>query len=230
MNKKSNIIIFLFLALSFFLGSCSSDNTNPYEVSEEWKEYQKSRVDDVIELRKEGVYTQRQTDYGQGMYIYEKPSDFLTNILEKNEFLKGGPIDGLEPVNADESSKALARVADEVIEEVKYDTDIVTLRYHGYYYRLDGTRYVFDSTDTDSRGEKLNKPRENVSWRLTEIELEGFKTALYNMKVGDEKLVCMPYSVAYGVNGKANNDGTIAILGYTTLFFDIKLLEIKRDR
>lgn len=231
MNKKTNIIIFLFLALSFFLGSCSSDNTDPYQVSEEWKAYQKSRVDDVIELRKQGIYTQRLTDYGPGMYIYERPSDFITNINDEDNptFLEGGPIDGLEPVE-ETKAKALARTVDEKLEEVEYDTDIVVVRYHGYFYSLDGKRYVFDSNETDASGNKLNNPRDNTDMRLTDVVVEGFKTALYNMKVGDEKLVCIPYAMAYGVSGTTNQDGTVAIPGYTTLFFDIKLLEIKRDR
>lgn len=233
MNKKTNILIFLFLALSFFLGSCSdSDNTNPYEVSEEWKAYQKSRVDDVIELYKSGMYTRQLTDYGPGMYIYEKPSDFITNINDKDNptFLEGGPIDGLEAVD-DTKSKASVLAADENLDKVEFDTDIVVVRYHGYYYNLSGTRYVFDSHETDSSGKKLNNPSADKEQMVSAFtEGEGFKTALYGMKVGDERLVCIPYAMGYGVNGQTDNLGNIVIPGYTTLFFDIKLLEVKRDR
>ena len=50
--------------------------------------------------------------------------------------------------------------------------------------------------------------------------VDGFSTALQHMKVGDKWEVWMPWRLAYGVTGKGN------IPGYTTLVFEIELVEI----
>lgn len=226
MNKKTNTILTLLLGLSFILGACSDSNNNQYEVSEEWKAYQRSRITDVMLLKDDqgkDVYRREATDYGEGKYIYTRSSDFISNILDKNEFLKGGPIDGLEPVVADKSSATAIQKLANPIEKVEFDTDIVVVRYHGYYYSLTGNRIIFESQDTDAKGNKLNSPLADVTFTIGGLT-EGFKTALYNMKVGEERIACIPHDMAYGTYGSGS------IPGYTTLFFDIKLLEVKRDR
>lgn len=224
--KKTNSILILLLGLSFLLGACSDDDKNKNEVSEEWKKYQRQRITDVMLLKDDqgkDVYRREATDYGENKFIYTRPSDFISNILDKNEFLKGGPIDGLEPAKETKSNLAATRKLDETIEMIEYDTDIAEVRYHGYYYNLSGDRIVFESQDTDSKGNKLNSPLANVTFTVGGLT-EGFKTALYNMKVGEERIACIPHEMGYGAYGSG------LIPGYTTLFFDIKLIEVRRDR
>lgn len=50
--------------------------------------------------------------------------------------------------------------------------------------------------------------------------VDGFSTALQHMKVGDKWEVWMPWRLAYGANGSQ------AIPAYTTLVFEIELLDI----
>ncbi|GHT25532.1 hypothetical protein AGMMS4957_20490 [Bacteroidia bacterium] len=50
----------------------------------------------------------------------------------------------------------------------------------------------------------------------------GFSTALQNMVVGDKWEICIPYALGYGTAGSSSG----YIPGYSTLFFEIELLEI----
>ena len=103
-------------------------------------------------------------------------------------------------------------------------TDVVKVRYTGWY-KSDWTKpdkynddkgnviinkVVFDTTS------KNDVPR---SFSVNGV-VDGFSTALQHMKVGDKWEVWMPWRLAYGVTGKGN------IPGYTTLVFEIELVEI----
>ncbi|GHT53713.1 hypothetical protein AGMMS49982_17230 [Bacteroidia bacterium] len=48
----------------------------------------------------------------------------------------------------------------------------------------------------------------------------GFSTALQDMVAGDKWEICIPYALGYGTAGSSS------IPGYSTLFFEIELLEI----
>lgn len=55
--------------------------------------------------------------------------------------------------------------------------------------------------------------------------LRGFNIAIQNMVIGDKWEICIPYFLGYGSSGLVQSGVTI-IPGYSTLFFEVELLEI----
>ncbi len=108
--------------------------------------------------------------------------------------------------------------------ETPYFTDKVKVLYTGWYKNIwsmpdiytdnkDNIIYnkvIFDSTENN------NIPR---TFSVNGV-VDGFSTALQNMRVGDKWEVWMPWKLAYGESG--NN----TIAGYTTLVFEIELVDI----
>lgn len=210
MNKKFNTIIVLLLGLGIFFGSCS-DKDDDNQVTEAWIEYQKQLVTKVANLTdKEGdkIYTPLESDLVSNRYLYYRTSEFIKNNLQ-GKFDKKGPNPFAIP---EPGANATGR---EVIDKIKYDTDVAVVRYHGWYYDEDDNKVVFDTTEYANGS---GKAAEFAVGGLT----DGFKTALYEMTVGDEWIICVPYTMGYGIYGS----GTIP--GYTTLFFDMMLMEVKR--
>lgn len=96
-------------------------------------------------------------------------------------------------------------------------TDSVSIRYEGWVYQLDGTKYTFDSTEGDKNGIPLQT-------RVNGL-VDGFTTMLQYMKIDEQAEVCIPYLLGYGTTGSYS--GTVQIIpGYTTLWFKIKLMNI----
>lgn len=111
-------------------------------------------------------------------------------------------------------------------EKTPYFTDQVKVLYTGWYKNdwnqkdkytnQDGNiitnKIIFDSTDN-----RNNIPNTfNVGTGI----INGFSTALQHMKVGDKWEVWIPMQLAYGANGENG------IRGYTTLVYEIELVEI----
>jgi len=92
--------------------------------------------------------------------------------------------------------------------EIPKDTSTVVVHYTGML--LDGT--VFDSSV--ERGEPATFPVNGV--------IGGWTEALQLMKVGSALKLFIPYQLAYGDQGAGG-----AIGPYSTLIFDVELLEIK---
>lgn len=95
--------------------------------------------------------------------------------------------------------------------EYPINTSKVKVYYKGYLY--DGT--VFDNGTS-------------ITERPAEFELggssvvRGFSVAIQNMVVGDKWEIVIPYHLGYGTSKYGS------IPGYTTLFFEVELLEIDR--
>lgn len=65
--------------------------------------------------------------------------------------------------------------------------------------------------------------RNNIaSTIVVSTEIDGFRTALQHMTVGDKWEVWIPWNLGYGETGDRNGN----IKGYTTLVFEIELVEI----
>ncbi|MDO5664928.1 MAG: FKBP-type peptidyl-prolyl cis-trans isomerase [Bacteroidia bacterium] len=105
----------------------------------------------------------------------------------------------------------------------------VKVLYTGWY-KNDWTK---DDTYTNSDGNKITNKiifdstadRNNIPSRITINDpqfppIDGFATALQNMEVGDKWEIWIPWQLAYGATGKNN------IKGYTTLVFEVELVEI----
>lgn len=69
---------------------------------------------------------------------------------------------------------------------------------------------VFDNTFGNACPEAL---------RVSEL-IDGFRTALFNMHIGDHWIIYIPASAGYGARGESN------IPGNSTLIFEIKLMSI----
>lgn len=206
MNKKIYLITIL-LGLFAFFASCSDDDDNT--VTDEWKNHQQSLYQKVMNMKDDSgrsVFEEIKSLSGQGN-IFVKDSDYITKN-EQDEFDEEGPV----IFKSDASSKASKRPI--------YDTDVVEVRYEGWYYNLDNKKVVFDSTEKNVQTGKWNNNKETAKFTVNGV-VDGFKTLLQNMEVGEEKIVCMPYQLGYLESG--DDYGTIP--GYTTLFFDVKLLK-----
>ncbi len=99
-------------------------------------------------------------------------------------------------------------VVDEGDGEMPTNTSTVVVHYTGTL--LDGT--VFDSSV--QRGQPATFPVNGV--------IAGWTEALQLMKVGSKWKLFIPYQLAYGEQGAGG-----AIKPYSTLIFDVELLEIK---
>lgn len=108
-----------------------------------------------------------------------------------------------------------------------YFTDRVKVLYTGWYknnWNLENTyvdnegnqitnKLIFDSTDN----------RNNIPSTLTLTSVvDGFRTALQHMQVGDKWEIWIPWNLAYGSTGNTNAN----IRGYTTLVFEVELVEV----
>lgn len=210
--KKSSIIALLFLGLTLFLGACSDDK-NDGQVSEEWIAYQKQWVSNVIVSKDADnvkYYASLASDLGDGRFVYHRPSEFIANNIK-------GIFDKDEPNAFPKDKKAQVGQPNPDGERLIYETDVALVRFHGWYYNLDGNRVFF----VDGSTEGANGTGEAA--KLTPGQLiEGFRAALYDMTVGEERIVCIPYNLGYGARGSG------AIPGYTTLFYDIKLMGIQK--
>ena len=109
-------------------------------------------------------------------------------------------------------------------ENSPYFTDVVKVRYTGWYkndwskpdkYNDDKGNVIINKIIFDTTS-KNNVPR---SFNVNGV-VDGFSTALQHMKEGDKWEVWIPSDLAYGETGSGN------IPGFTTLVFDIELVEI----
>ncbi|NPD92916.1 FKBP-type peptidyl-prolyl cis-trans isomerase [Prevotella sp. PMUR] len=96
--------------------------------------------------------------------------------------------------------------------------DTVTVHYKGCLlpslsYR-DG--YVFDISYTEPFDEDIAIPSKMAVANV----VNGFSTAIQNMRRGDHWLVYIPYQLGYGAAGSSP-----VIPGYSTLVFDIKMVD-----
>lgn len=120
-----------------------------------------------------------------------------------------------------------------VLEEGESDqkplfTDRVKVLYTGWYKHF----WTREDTFTDDNGNKTqnkiifdttsesNVPRTMRMDDLNYPLVDGFSTALQHMHVGDKWEVWIPWKLGYGASGSNT------IVGYSTLVFEIELVEI----
>lgn len=97
--------------------------------------------------------------------------------------------------------------------ESPIQTSLVKIYYKGYYY--DGT--VFDS------GTSAYDDATTASFYVSNL-VRGFSVALQTMVVGDRWEIVVPYYLGYG----ATPNYSIVIPGYTTLFFEVELVDFEQ--
>ena len=100
-------------------------------------------------------------------------------------------------------------------------TDVVSVHYRGRLIPLyDGSEFVFDQSFQGSLNPDVALP---VQFALNAV-VTGWTTALQQMKVGDRWEIYIPADLAYGDYGQSS------IPEYSTLIFDITLVDITTDR
>ena len=98
---------------------------------------------------------------------------------------------------------------------------MVSVHYRGRLIPLyDGSEFVFDQSFQGSLNSDVALP---VQYAVSTV-VTGWTTALQQMKVGDRWEVYIPSDLAYGEYGQSS------IPGYSTLIFDITLVDITTDR
>ncbi|MDR2843224.1 MAG: FKBP-type peptidyl-prolyl cis-trans isomerase [Candidatus Symbiothrix sp.] len=112
--------------------------------------------------------------------------------------------------------KALPNLDDDENEKAKgtkhpLQTAKVTVIYKGYF--VNNANDLENTTTFDSGGK--------VTFGVGNV-IRGFSIALQNMYIGDKWQICVPYYLGYGIATSG------AIPAYSTLFFDVELVEIEQ--
>lgn len=226
--KKKSYLFPLFL-LGFFLfttTSCLNDSNdnNAVAVDEEWKALNESRF---AKVAGDNSYNVLSAQSGNGK-VYWQESTEITNV---------------------DNGTALRTT----VEGKPESTDTVVVRYEGWFFDKNGKKIIFDSTENPSLVREINYRYGLVSslqpnyTRATFAMnpftdgsktkgiygvIEGWVTLLQDMKVGDERTVCIPQELAYGSVAQTYTPSVTGasafttIPAYTTLWFRIKLYEI----
>lgn len=198
MNKIKYILlysfIFSFFAVSF--SSCLNTDDDEVEIDEVWKaknesEFKKIGADDSDFYKLYSFYSGND-EASVSDYIWAKPS----SEIEVPELTIRATSDGHPEFN-----------------------DSVYCRYEGWYITKENEKYIFDSTENSVTG-STSEPNKVMMGFTVKGVIEGWRTALYSMKVGDELEVVLPWKLGYGAYTSSS------IPGYTTLYFRIKLLKI----
>lgn len=200
MNKKIYIFALLLVGLSFSFASCLNTN-NEVTIDEEWKRLNEQRF---YAVAADASYTDLASQSGDGK-VYWKKSTVISD-------------------------------SDAGLRTTQYGkpefTDTVVVRYEGSLLDKTGVKYIFESTENPVTGSAISIDQdpnkrivkfainESAATGKTYPITDGWRTILQDMRVGDEREVCIPQELGYGVGGSGG------IPGYTTLFFRIKLINI----
>ncbi|MBD8349229.1 FKBP-type peptidyl-prolyl cis-trans isomerase [Dysgonomonas sp. HGC4] len=211
MRKK--LYLFPLFLLGFFMfttTSClNSNNDNDVEIDEEWKALNETRF---AKVASDDSFNALLSQSGNGK-VYWQPSTVITDGNSVRMTVEGRP----------------------------EFTDTVVARYEGWYFDRDNKKIIFDSTENPSLISQINytyglsssvQPNYTRSQFTVNKVIDGWITLLQDMKVGDERVVCIPQELGYG---SVDNTYTPNVTGastfkiipaYTTLWFRIKLYEI----
>lgn len=160
----------------------------------------------------------------------DKKDDETNEIWKDNNeaaYIKTAALAEYKTILSESKNGSIAYTAIESGEgETPLFTDQVKVLYTGWYKMVDWNKpdiftnesgvkvtnkIIFDSTADRSDVPSIF----NVSGVV-----DGFSTALQNMKVGDKWEIWIPYKLGYGEGGQGS------IPGFTTLVFEVELLDI----
>lgn len=229
MRKK--IYLFPLFLLGFFMlatTSClNSNNNNEEEIDEEWKALNETRF---AKIASDNAYNTLSSQSGSNEKVYWQASTEITNIDKENS----------------------VRIT---VDGKPEFTDTVVVRYEAWYFDKAGEKIVFRSTENPSLRSRLDyiynstkypspEPNYNKSTfainpatsatkanNYVEGIIEGCSILLQDMKVNDERVVCMPWELGYGRYASTytptNSSPTFTLVpAYTTVWYRIKLYEI----
>lgn len=226
MRKK--LYLFPLLLLGFFMFTATSclnnNNDNEVEIDEEWKSLNETRFATVAS---DPSFNALSSQSGNGK-VYWQGSTVITDTDAGN-------------------------ILKITVEGKPEFTDTVVIRYEGWYFDKAGEKVIFDSTENPSLRSridytygKVSSPYPNYTRATFAVNpatsataannyvggiIEGCSILLQDMKVNDERVVCMPQQLGYGSTASTYSPTTSSptftlIPAYTTLWFRIKLYQI----
>ena len=112
-----------------------------------------------------------------------------------------------------------------------YFTSEVACYYKGCYVTDEEGNRVQDLNNVLTEGEVFDSHLEEngddpYTFTVGTGVVDGWATALQHMHVGDVWEVWIPYSLGYGTTGSRDKLGNVIMLPYTTLVFQIEVVEI----
>lgn len=207
MRKNILLILFILFGLGVSFVSCDDDDNTYYD--EAWKLFNDSIY---YAAKNNPAYSEWQSQSFNGSLYYKRYAE-------------------------NDETSPFSKSFIEIEDQTPLFSDSVVCRYVGWFIRNneDKTPYFFDGTENsviiDGKEHELTfNKKQGVGFRVSGV-IDGWATALQNMKPGDEVRICMPYMLGYGAAGLSNSStGATMIPGYTTLWFDVKLLKIIRNK
>lgn len=197
MQKIKKYKLLTFILSGLLLITTSCGDDDDDNTAQDWKEYQDKIYKDIVNKQS---YTEVRSRTGNGSVYMKKYTQADSPFKDVTRSLKSTPQFG----------------------------DTVIVRYMGWYYKNDKAPYIFDGTELgdyyiDGVKYTWNKNQEDgVSFVLQKGSIiEGWNTVLYAMTEGEAVNVVIPSELGYGTTAKKT------IPANTTLFFDIKLLQVK---
>ncbi len=208
MTKKLLLFPLIVFAVCLGMVSCVDDDDD-VNIDEEWKSLNEGYYNKVAA---DASYNALSSQSGNGK-VYWKNSSVIVD------------------------SKDALRISPEGKPEF---TDTVVVRYEGWYLDKEGEKVIFDSTENPSVSSRLayaltdrDSPypnKKSIKFAVNGV-IDGWTTLLQDMKVGEEREVCIPQILAYGSIGSTYYSSTTKSTypmtpGYTTLWFNVRLLKI----
>lgn len=193
--KYLSLFIVLFSCVSISFSSCSDDDDD-YTIDEEWKAFQETRF---------------KNEYSTGEYkrLFTYSSSSTPNELTSEYILS-------KPSSVIGDSDYRPRINQNGYAEF---TDSIRVRYEGWYFNRENKKIIFDTTEGYITGGSTNYNKMPRTFLVREV-IEGWRTALQEMKEGDETEFVIPWTLGY----REYSSGTIP--AFTTLYFRMKLIEI----
>lgn len=196
--NKKLFILLLSLSGIAFWSSCVDDD-DEYTIDEAWKAYQEEIVSKTAA---NPAYNKTLSASNNGNIYWKSIDDFVPDTGDENFNPELSPL----------------------------FTDSVYVRYHGWYYKQDGDSIPVTTTEGTTGNGRVDRG-------LVSDFMDGYATMLQNMDEGQQIQVCIPQKLNYGgysANnaprragyGSSGSSGTIP--AYTTLWFNIKLMKVKK--
>lgn len=213
MRKK--LYLFPLFLLGFFLfttTSClNSNHDDEVKVDEEWKALNETRF---AKVASDDSFNELSSQSGNGKIYWQKSTE-ITSVDEGNT----------------------VRIT---VEGKPEFTDTVVVRYEGWFFDKTGDKKIFDSTENPSLKSTVDynygvassaEPNYNkITFTVNKV-IDGWITLLQDMRVGEERIVCIPQQLGYGGTASTYTPTSTSptytlIPAYTTLWFRIKLYKI----
>lgn len=201
MNKNIFWLIGALLSVSFFFTACDDDDTPTADPNSEWAVRNKEFLDSIAHVCANPP-------------VGEVWTRFLSYKLQNSD-------GGLTPTMWQNTDYVFAKILPYIEEEGSVQpqqgisplaTDTVSVHYRGTLFNGE----VFDESYSGKWNQQIS---ESVKFSVSGV-IDGWTTALMNMKEYSRAVLYIPYTLSYG------EFGSNGIPGYSTLVFDVRLEKV----